>query len=141
MQTQTENKPQGFGRVAIEPAFMTGRDLVWERDESCELETNVRWRVRHHSPTGFEIGYAGSGVADLALNAMAALFAVKDDDPVECFDGKVSREAWHLHQPFKFHFLASADRQGGRIAWADIEAWLKTQEQPEALTMPAVELD
>jgi hypothetical protein len=27
--------------------------------------------VKHHSPTGFEIGYPGPGPADIALNTMA----------------------------------------------------------------------
>lgn len=138
MQTQTETKPQGFGRAALEPTFKTGQDLVWQRSADGELETNVRWRVRHHSPTGFEIGYTGSGPADLALNAMAALFAVKDGHPIKCFDGNVSDQAWHLHQPFKFEFLAGADRQSGRIAWAEIDAWLKTQQQEDLATQPEI---
>ena len=124
----SENKkPEGFGQTALSPEFKEGQALIWKRDESGELQTNVRWRVRHHSPTGFEVGYSGSGPADLALNAMASLFPMSREenaDPVECFDGNVSRAAWHHHQPFKFEFLAGADKQGGRIQWEQIKTWL-----------------
>jgi len=120
-------KPEGFGSTALSPEFQEGQALIWKRTEEGELQTNVRWRVRHHSPTGFEIGYAGSGPADLALNAMASLFPMSREesaDPVDCFDGKVGRVAWHHHQPFKFDFLSGADKQQGRIEWEAIAAWL-----------------
>jgi hypothetical protein len=129
-----DKKPEGFGQIAFAPEFREGQALLWKRSQSGELETNVRWRVRHHSPTGFEIGYAGSGVADLALNAMASLFPLsreEDTDLVECFDGNVSRAAWSLHQPFKFAFLAGADRQQGRIGWNKIRAWLDENRDEE----------
>lgn len=121
------DKPEGFGQVALLPEFHEGVHLQWQRTTDG-LQTNVRWRVRHHSPTGFEIGYAGSGPADLALNAMAALFpAAQEPRKVKCFDGTVSLSAWMLHQLFKFAFLERADRNQGRIAWAEIEQWLAKQ--------------
>jgi hypothetical protein len=122
-----DNKPKGFGKTALTQEFKEGQPLTWKRNEDGSLQTNVRWRVRHHSPTGFEVGYAGSGPADLALNAMATLFPLSGeiDNPVECFDGNVSQSAWNHHQPFKFHFLSGADKQEGRIEWEDIAAWLK----------------
>jgi hypothetical protein len=117
-------RPEGFGEAALLPAFNWGQALRWRRTPAG-LKTNVRWVVRHHSPTGFEVGYSGSGPADLALNAMAALFPVQDEEAEICFDGSVSREAWRLHQKFKFKFLAAADRDNGWIEWETIEAWLK----------------
>lgn len=123
------NRPEGFGKTALSPEFREGQPLIWMRMEDGELETNVRWRVRHHSPTGLEVGYPGSGPADLALNAMAALFPMSggDGDPVECFDGNVSARAWRHHQPFKFRFLSDADKGEGRIEWKDIADWLEGQ--------------
>lgn len=58
---------------------------------------------------------------------MAWLFPKQDEDAVKCFDGSVSREAWLLHQNFKFTFLTTADRNSGRIEWETIEAWLKKE--------------
>src|SRR5262245_21862362 len=114
---EMQSKPEGFGKTALSPEFSEGQPLIWLRSEEGGLKTNVRWRVRHHSPTGFEVGYAGSGPADLALNAMAALFPMSRDEggPVECFDGNVSATAWRLHQPFKFQFLSGTDKSEGRI--------------------------
>jgi hypothetical protein len=128
-------KPEGFGKTAILPKFTRGQALIWKRDPAPEghrgtLRTNVQWKVREHSPDGFEIGYSGSGPADLALNAMAALFLARGADRVEkCFDGSVSHKAWLLHQPFKFKFLANAHRDEGRIEWAEIQNWLEDQER------------
>lgn len=120
------DRPEGFNKAALAPMFKRGRALRWRRTPAG-FETNVRWTVRHHSPDGFEIGYPGSGPADLALNAMAALFPRRGRGFTECFDGKVSCEAWLLHQDFKFAFLTYADRNLGRIEWAEIEAWLSGQ--------------
>lgn len=130
-----DKKPKGFGQTALSPEFKEGHALIWKRAEGGEFQTNVRWRVRHHSPTGFEIGYPGSGPADFALNAMASLFPMSREEnasPVECFDGKVSRAAWHHHQPFKFAFLAGADRQQGQIEWEKIRAWLDENRDEES---------
>jgi hypothetical protein len=123
------NKPDSFRKNALTPEFKEGQPLIWMRLEDGELKTNVRWIVRHHSPTGFEVGYAGSGPADFALNAMAAIFPMSrdDGDPVECFDGNVSATAWRHHQPFKFRFLSEADKGEGRIEWEVIANWLEEQ--------------
>lgn len=122
-----QDRPEGFGRAALHPVFGSGVDLVWSRDENGDLQTNVKWVVRHHSPSGLEVGYSGSGPADLALNAMAALHPIKGGEAERLFDGRCSREAWHLHQTFKFRFLVTADRQGGRIPWPEISLWLEEQ--------------
>jgi hypothetical protein len=113
-------------KTELMPVFGRHRALRWERAPSGELLTNVPHSVRHHSPDGFEIGYAGSGPADLALNALASLFpARRSRQCVECFDGRVSATAWRLHQQFKSDFLIRADRQRGEIAWERILAWLE----------------
>lgn len=110
----------------IEPEFDGGNDVVWERDENG-FHTNVRQRVMHHSPSGFEAGYAGSGPADFALNICAVLFpAGQDEEETEkCFYGRVSREAWRLHQRFKEAFLAGADKNEGIISNDQIREFLK----------------
>lgn len=118
-----EERLAGFGDCQLGPQFQQGQPLRWRRT-TAGLATNVFWQVRHHSPDGLEIGYSGSGPADLALNAMAALFPSQSLDGFECVSGFVSHQAWALHQEFKEHFLAGADRNLGRIEWAEIEAWL-----------------
>ncbi len=61
--------------------------------------------VRHipvHSPTGFEIGYGGSGPSDLAL----AILADWTGDPVAEVHAGRGRAAEH-YQQFKWVFLSS----------------------------------
>jgi hypothetical protein len=125
-------RPEGFNETALTSVetFNWGRPLIWKRGEDGQLRTNVYWRVRHHSPTGFEIGYDGNGSEDLALNAMACLFPIhkKDKDYViDLYDGRVSDKTYSLHQKFKFAFLVNADKDQGRIEWEDILKWLYQQ--------------
>ena len=56
-------------------------------DEKTEMPLDPRNEVANHSPTGFEVGYMGSGPAQLAL---AILLTVLDEE-----------EARRLHQAFK----------------------------------------
>lgn len=126
--TDYENVIAEFGIAALMPVFHRNAPILWQRSEDGQLMTNVLWQVVEHSPTGFEIGYAGSGPADFALNVMAELFPVKNGGPtVKCFQGTVSRQAWQLHQDFKFAFLCGANRLGGCIEWREIETWLAAQ--------------
>jgi hypothetical protein len=102
------------------------------RDITCrrlagDVRCNLPQRHRHHSPTGFEIGYGGSGPADLALNILARFLPLAPgDDGVRLWDGtRVSQAAWDLHQPFKWQFVATMDREeGGTLAGALIAAWI-----------------
>jgi hypothetical protein len=106
---------QSFGEAALQPAFKAGEAICWQFVANAFL-TNVRWQVIEHSLTGLQIGYPGSGPADLALNVLAELLQPRDTaDKVICYRGVVSRMAYRLHQPFKFHFLCSANRQSGRV--------------------------
>ncbi|MBS1792090.1 MAG: DUF2958 domain-containing protein [Acidobacteria bacterium] len=123
-----EDKARSFEPSELSPTFNWKQPLLWQRTPAG-LKTNVPWLVKHHSPTGFEIGYAGSGPSDFALNAMATLFPCNGERVERCFEGAVSREAWLLHQRFKFAFLATADRSGGRIEWETIAAWLNKERQ------------
>jgi hypothetical protein len=116
-------RPEGFNEAGLSPAFDWGLPLRWRRT-SAGLKTNVKWTVRHHSPGGFEIGDSGLWTADLALNIMATLFPCEGESFRQCIDGKVSRQAWTLHQDFKFEFLATEDRDEGEIEWDLIETWI-----------------
>ena len=81
------------------------------------------WHVVHHSPTGFEWGYGGSGPADLALSILCNFFKQKP----------TKRQIYHGHfkaqphyQEFKRDFVA-----GWGPVWsiteAEIESWLKAK--------------
>lgn len=63
----------------------------------------------HHSPDGFEFGYGGSGPADLALNILALVVSPK--------------EAWHLHQQFKWDFIARA-KAGDLLPLSNVREWV-----------------
>ncbi len=76
-----------------------------------EPSADVPHKLVYHSPTGFEWGYGGSGPADLALNILASFLPL--------------RQAWALHQPFKWRFIATMPREGGTIKGDDIRQFLK----------------
>lgn len=73
----------------------------------------------YHSPTGFEVGYGGSGPADLALAIACDHFGVEVDfdfsklTSAETERDKRARRAWGLHQPLKWAYLAVPSVRGG----------------------------
>lgn len=116
---------------------------IW-REPDGTLHASVPRCVIHHSPSGFECGYSGSGPADLALNIMAAFFPLASvpcngpaiiprasshqyGGPVRCWRGECSRLAWDLHQAFKREFIAVMPREGGQIESRVIRAWAVTR--------------
>jgi hypothetical protein len=92
--------------------------FVFERVDG-EARFNFPQRIRYHSPTGMEFGYAGSGPADTALNVL-----------IHFVDG---RKAWALHQDFKRYFISWLTRESRHeISATDIRAWIEKQEVPNA---------
>lgn len=79
----------------------------------------------HHSPTGFDWGYNGSGPADLALSILHDHLG--EPATKKIYKGKVGATAMYLHQAFKQDIIAAIPPNGGTIAQSDIDAWLKTQ--------------
>lgn len=105
-------------------------DIVCERDSENHLIVNVPQLVVHHSPDGFEIGYSGSGPADLALNILElALHSIHWDGGREkCWRGSCFTRAWKWHQEFKRQFIAPMDKQGGVISGKEVIDWLAQHE-------------
>lgn len=104
--------------------------LVLQRDgddDHAIVRTNVPHLVVHHSPSGFEFGYGGSGPADLALNVCQFYLNSigYQGQKTKCFDGFCWSLAWVLHQEFKWHFISSAPRKGITIPMSDIKAWFE----------------
>ena len=93
--------------------------------------TNVPHYVIHHSPTGYEWGYGGSGPADLALNIVeAALRALLyDGELYRCWDGECFRLSMSLHGALKWQFIAPLDRDAPEhvLDWTEIIEWIKTE--------------
>lgn len=88
-------------------------------------------RVVHHSPSGYEWGYGGSGPADLALNILHA-FCLNHggtNPSVKLYKGRTFKLAWRLHQRFKHDFLAAMPQEGGVIDWDAVSQWVKEKIQ------------
>lgn len=126
----------------------TTRTIECWREPDGTLQCNIPHRHQHHSPTGFECGYLGSGPSDLALNILAlAIPAPPDPGPmpdeetctaaewdawaavdelrIKLHDGSyVHRDVWDLHHAFKQELVATMPRAGGTIPGVVIEAWV-----------------
>ncbi len=75
-------------------------------------ELPVRLDLMRHSPDGFEVGYGGSGPAQLALAILA-----------DAFDDKT---ALRMHQGFKHDVVSAirlADGEAHGIRWSQIKRW------------------
>ena len=92
------------------------------------LHTNVPHLVVHHSPSGFEIGYAGSGPADLALNILEWHLRREGyrGQTVTCYEGHCFRLAWNVHQEFTRDFLATCDKNTVEMPLETLTNWLAT---------------
>jgi hypothetical protein len=91
---------------------LSGGDIVLWRHEGVKMIGLEPRTLCRHSPTGLEWGYAGSGPADLALNA---LYQITGDLVT----------AFRHYQAFKSRFVASVHEEGGMIRRAEVEAWLQ----------------
>ena len=129
------------------------RDIICTRGADGAVTCSLPQTHTHHSPTGFEIGYGGSGPADLALNILAdaigpapdpgsepdedsspdawEAWAERDGQRVKLYDGSYVRtDVWDLHEAFKWELIATMPREGGTIAGVVIEAWIAAK-QPQ----------
>ncbi len=108
-------------------------DVVCRRDGGRPgvKRFNIRPVALHHSPTGFEWGYAGSGPADFALNILARFIPEGTSGETVCGGvpgrggGCVDALAWEWHQAFKWDFVACLPDEGGTIPGEAIRAWLR----------------
>jgi len=92
-----------------------------------KVATNVPHLMVHHSLTGFEFGYGGSGPADLALNCVEIILnrMAYQGKRIKCHDGNCWDLAWTFHQDFKRTFIATLDHDaGGVIPYEVAEQWV-----------------
>jgi len=108
--------------------------IIIRRNSDGIVETNVPHLHTHHSPTGFEYGYGGSGPADLALNlAAAVLHQMGYKGPLAkhfpLWDKSICFElAYEVHQDLKWEFIAPLDMHSDHvIPYERIEAWMKSR--------------
>ncbi len=97
------------------------------RNERGGVNTNVPRLVAHHSPTGFNFGYDGSGPADLALNLVeAALRELGFRGPLTaCWKGKCFSAAWYIHQDVKRRFIAPIQGDGAVLDFDEVVSFIK----------------
>lgn len=94
-----------------------------------QLDPRPSQQVWNHSPDGFNIGYGGSGPAQLSLAIMLAC-------------GLEENLAVALHQPFKWAFLANErDQDGDVMITFDLEEWMKDQDAAADLAEKKPESD
>ena len=89
--------------------------VVWVVDGAAEYRLTHHV---HHSPSGFECGYSGSGPADLAL-ALAADVIGDEVDTVGIFKGRVGRRAWSVHQALKNEIVSKLTRSHEWVLFAE----------------------
>lgn len=98
----------------------------WDEGYSANALANVPRKVVHHSPTGHEWGYGGSGARDLALDILCHHLPMKQGvERVDCWAGQCSQEAWDLHNAFCRDFIAPMDRSGGEIQASTVREWIQ----------------
>ena len=115
-----------FGDTGLDENISFFDNLVLKREDGLVM-TNVPHLVVHHSPTGFEWGYSGSGPADLALNIceMYLRGAGSQGEKMKCFRGECFTLAWKLHQPFKRDFIATAPVEGITYPFQYVKDWFE----------------
>lgn len=120
--------------VGVAPLAEVG--LVCRRLADGRLACNVPHVVVHHSPTGFDCGYGGSGPAELALNVLHALLPPAGNHMDQRLsrpfvglygDAVVSNDAGRLQQQFKWDFITPMEANGGYVPIEDINAWIATK--------------
>ena len=124
------------------PFDPVSKDIVVER-RGDGLHFNIYQAIYHHSPTGYEIAYEGSGPADFALNILEHFMRERGERPTLVLTNwpperdrgngpesiKVCESSWYLHQDFKREFIATMGRDGGTIKGDDIRNWIAVNEK------------
>lgn len=109
--------------------------FVMRRVQGANVETNIPHLVTHHSPSGFEFGYGGSGPADLALNVCQLYLTIVGyrGRTTQCWRGYCFTLAWMLHQDFKRDFIESVSQRGAIHPFDALDAWFQTRMTPAVL--------
>lgn len=117
--------------AAREKLHLSLQDLGKQAGVVVTVNGKPLHHVVHHSPTGFEWGYGGSGPADLALSILhdylfRAGMALRVQSMPEAIPGHKLRErlADMLHQSFKADVVAQLPHESWRLTGAEVASWL-----------------
>lgn len=119
-----------FTDKALEGMPLQKFGIVLQRDADNTVSTNVPHLATHHSPTGFEYGYMGSGPADLALNIVEAVLKAEQytgTRSAPLWDGRtVFQASYRIHQVFKSVFIAPLSREVEThiIPYERVKTWI-----------------
>lgn len=95
---------------------------------------NIFQIYKHHSPTGMNWGYGGSGPADFAMNILELFFRAAGEKPtskITCYDDgetyKMPICEWTLvlYQDFKRDIVCALPEEGGTIKGDEVRAWIE----------------
>jgi len=123
------------GTVIIHVGVKWPAGLSWRLLAHCKL----------HSPTGFEVGYGGSGPADTAASILADYFDEKARAVERAWRGRSNgRPAFsiQLHQGFKAELIAGIQLEPGEVYTLDesqITVWLE-EKHPKYFKQDDVQL-
>ena len=114
------------GTVIVHVGIKWPAGLCWRLLGHCKL----------HSPTGFEVGYGGSGPADTAASILADYFEEDRCSVEHVWRGRSDAcPSVALHQFFKFEVIAGIQLEPGEVHTLEessIIAWL-AEKHPEYL--------
>jgi hypothetical protein len=116
------------GAVSVAVGIKGRAGIHWDRLPHCNL----------HSPSGFEVGYCGSGPADTAASILADYFGEEREFVERAWRGRWQSRpslALKLHQSFKFEVIAGVQLEPGKsymLEESRIAAWL-VDNHPEYL--------
>lgn len=112
---------------AMLPFDPTTGNVICRRSPDQRVTCNIDQRIVHHSLTGFEWGYFGSGPADLALNILNLFIPANSGHRViRCYDGYVSAQVWTLHQIFKAEVIATLPKEGCVLTGAGVRCFIES---------------
>jgi hypothetical protein len=104
-----------------------------------ERRTTLLRHCVYHSPAGFNVGYGGSGPADLALSILADFLGVTPEKVKRTLDTALTlsyHNASHIpikmHQMFKADFIARIQLEPGdsfKIPGDEIARWIEKNKQ------------
>lgn len=111
------------------------QDIVCKRqilENGHRLHFNIYPLITHHSPSGWEWGYSGSGCADFALNIVEFFirqtekpnYKITDYSERQPRQVKICYATLRIYQTFKARFIASMPHTGGTIKGDDIRAFI-----------------
>jgi len=112
-------------RILIPPREHNPGEYVFVKREANTVKSNIPRTINHHSPSGFNYGYPGSGASELALNIMNFYYPGNKQKVGEY---SVSEITFRLYQRFKEEFIAIQKEDSFKIDTKDIKCWVEKNE-------------